>query len=105
MARFGAGIGILNNLCGVHMLYDAYMAVGVTRALNDWTRSRWLDRDPRLRASIVPPLQDMEAAVREIERRGADERVAQLLLPSALPQPSGPPPPPEQRRVRKGGCS
>jgi predicted TIM-barrel fold metal-dependent hydrolase len=86
---FGAAHGILNNLCGVHMLYDAYMAEGVIRALNEWMRVEWLDRDPRLRASIVPPLQDIAAAVREVDRCAADHRFVQVLLPSATHMPYG----------------
>lgn len=86
---FGTETGILNNLCGVHMLYDAYMAEGVTRALNDWTRMEWLDRNERLRASIVPPLQDIAAAVREVERCATDRRFVQILLPSAAHMPYG----------------
>lgn len=85
----GASTGILNNLCGVSMLYDVYMAQGVTRAVNDWTRVEWLDRDPRLRASIVPPLQDVEAAVREIDRCASDQRFVQILLPSSMHVPYG----------------
>lgn len=86
---FGAEMGILNNLAGVHMLYDAYMADGVTRALNDWTRVEWLDRDARLKASIIPPLQDIAAAVREVDRCAADHRFVQVLLPSAAHVPYG----------------
>jgi predicted TIM-barrel fold metal-dependent hydrolase len=85
----GAKIGILNNLCGVHMLYDAYMAVAITRALNEWTRKQWLDKHTGLRASIVPPLQDIDAAVAEIERCAADGRFVQVLFPSAFHAPYG----------------
>ena len=56
---FGADLAILNPLYGVQMVLNADMAVAFTRALNDWTRAEWLDRDPRLRASIVLPLQDL----------------------------------------------
>ncbi|MET2827086.1 amidohydrolase family protein [Mesorhizobium shangrilense] len=87
--HFGARAGILNNLSGVHMLYDAYMAVAVTRALNDWTRSEWLDKHSGLRASIVPPLQDIEAAVAEIERCAEDRRFVQVLFPSSAHMPYG----------------
>lgn len=87
--RLGARLGILNNLCGVHMLYDSYMAIAVTRALNDWTRVEWLDRHAGLRASIVPPVQDIDAAVAEVDRCAGDPRFVQVLLPSAAHQPYG----------------
>ncbi|TPK96492.1 amidohydrolase [Mesorhizobium sp. B2-4-14] len=87
--RLGAETGILNNLSGVHMLYDTYMAVAVTKALNDWTRSEWLDKHPHLRASIVPPLQGIDAAVTEIDRCAADRRFVQILFPAAAHTPYG----------------
>jgi predicted TIM-barrel fold metal-dependent hydrolase len=62
------------------MVLNADMAVAFTRALNDWTRAEWLDRDPRLRASIVLPLQDIGAAVEEIERLAPDRRFVQALV-------------------------
>jgi 3-phenylpropionate/trans-cinnamate dioxygenase ferredoxin subunit len=34
------------------------MAAAFARALNDWIAKEWLDRDPRLRASIVVPTQN-----------------------------------------------
>ncbi|MBD0276112.1 MAG: amidohydrolase family protein, partial [Acetobacteraceae bacterium] len=75
---FGAELAILNPLYGVQMVLNADMAVAFTRALNDWTRAEWLDRDSRLRASIVLPLQSVEAAVAEIERLAPDRRFVQV---------------------------
>ena len=77
---FGADLAILNPLYGVQMVLNADMAVAFTRALNDWTRAEWLDRDDRLRASIVLPLQDIDAAVAEIERLAPDRRFVQALV-------------------------
>ena len=39
-----------------------------------------LDRDPRLRASIVVPMQNTETAVEEIERWAPDHRFVQVLV-------------------------
>ena len=44
------------------------LGVAFARAMNDWIAKEWLDRDPRLRASIVVPMQNPEIAVDEIER-------------------------------------
>jgi predicted TIM-barrel fold metal-dependent hydrolase len=52
----------------------------VCNCLYDWIAKEWLDRDPRLRASIVVPLQNVEFAVEEIERRAADPRFVQVLV-------------------------
>lgn len=77
---WGIGIGILNPLAGVQMLLNPDMAVAFTRALNDWVRTEWLDRDARLRASIVLPLQSVEASVAEIERLAPDPRFVQVMV-------------------------
>ena len=74
----GAAIGILNPLYGVQLIFNADMNHGFTRALNDWVRAEWLDRDPRLRAAIVLP-NDTDHALAEIERLAPDPRYVQAL--------------------------
>ncbi len=56
--RWQASCAILNCLYGVGLLFSEDMAAAFTRALNDWVAKEWLDRDPRLRASIVVPMQN-----------------------------------------------
>ncbi|SDC25860.1 amidohydrolase family protein [Belnapia rosea] len=80
MDRLGTAMGILNPLYGVQLVFNEDMAAAFTRALNDWTRAEWLDRDDRLRASIVLPLQSVEASVAEIERLAPDPRFVQVLV-------------------------
>ena len=77
---FGASAAILNCLYGVQLVFDENMAVAFARAVNDWLVKEWLDRDARLRASIVVPLQNVEHAVDEIERCAEDTRFVQILL-------------------------
>src|SRR5262245_9465655 len=72
--RWGAGVAILNCLYVVQLVFNEDMAAGFARALNDWIVAEWLDRDPRLRASIVVPLQNIEHAVDEVDRRAQDPR-------------------------------
>ena len=50
------------------------------KATNDWLAKEWLDRDPRLRASIVIPAESPELAAEEIERVAADKRFVQVLM-------------------------
>ena len=76
---FGTDRAILNPLYGVQLVFNADMARAFTRALNDWTRAEWLDRDERLRASIVLPMHGPEAAVEEIERLAPDPRFVGVL--------------------------
>src|SRR5581483_970168 len=61
--RWKAGKAILNCLYGVQLVYSEDMARAYCRAVNDWLVKEWLDRDPRLRASIVVPVQSVEYAV------------------------------------------
>src|SRR5437868_13889485 len=63
---FGSRFAILNCLYGIEPLHNVDMAAALARAVNEWVAREWLDRDPRLRASIVVPLQDTELAVQEI---------------------------------------
>src|SRR5690349_22189241 len=72
--RWGAGVAILNCLYGVQAVFNEDMAAAFAKAINSWLAKEWLDRDPRLRASIVVPLQNVELAVDEIERCAADKR-------------------------------
>src|SRR6202043_126433 len=78
--RWGAGLAICNCLYGVQLLLNEDMARAFARAVNDWMVAEWLDRDARLRASIVVPLQNVEFAVDEIERCAKDPRFVQVLV-------------------------
>jgi len=78
--RWGASLAILNCLYGVQLVFNEDMAAAFARAVNRWIAKEWLDRDPRLRASIVVPLQNVEYAVDEIERCASDKRFVQILV-------------------------
>jgi uncharacterized protein len=77
---FGLSLAICNCLYGVQLLFTEDMAAGYARAVNDWMAKEWLDKEPRLRASIVIPTQSPEYAVDEIERLAADRRFVQVLM-------------------------
>ena len=55
---------------------------GVATAMNRWVEAEWLI-EPRLKASIVVPYEDTDAAVAEIERWAGDPRFVQVLMPVA----------------------
>jgi uncharacterized protein len=78
--QWGSGVAILNCLYGVQAVFNEDMAAAFARAINSWIAAEWLDRDPRLRASIVVPLQNVEYAVDEIERCANDKRFVQILV-------------------------
>jgi predicted TIM-barrel fold metal-dependent hydrolase len=77
---FGSGIAILNCLYGVQATFSEDLGAAMARAVNDWIKHEFLDRDARLRASIVVPTQNAELAVAEIERCAADRRFVQVLM-------------------------
>jgi uncharacterized protein len=72
---------ILNCVSSFDVSRNVYYEAALTRAVNDWLKAEWLDRDDRLRASLVVPTLDTDAAVEEIDRLGGDERFVQVLLP------------------------
>lgn len=78
--RWKTGTAILNCLYGVQTLFNEDLAAALCRGLNTWIAREWLDRDPRLRASIVLPLQSPERAVDEIEYWAGDRRFVQALV-------------------------
>lgn len=77
---FGSTFAIANCIWGGMVLPSDDMSAAVCRAVNDWIAKEWLDREPRLRASIVIPLGNPELAVAEIERRVSDRRFVQVLM-------------------------
>jgi uncharacterized protein len=77
---FHTSVAIANCLYGVQLLFSEDMGAGFARALNDWMKAEWLDKEPRLRASIVVPAQNPAMAVEEIERVAPDRRFVQVLM-------------------------
>jgi predicted TIM-barrel fold metal-dependent hydrolase len=71
--------GILNCLYGVQLPFNVDFARAATRAVNNWIAGEWLDKDRRLRASILLPLQNIDFAVEELERCAADKRFVQIM--------------------------
>lgn len=77
---FQLSYAICNPLYGVQMVFSEDMQAAFCRALNDWLAKEWLDRDTRLRGSIVIPTQSVEKAVAELERCAQDKRFVQVLM-------------------------
>lgn len=81
--RFGLRYAICNPLYGIQAVYNEHFAAALARAMNDWIAAEWLDAEPRLRASITVPIQNVADAVAEIERCAPDRRFVQVLLLSS----------------------
>ncbi|HEY7620158.1 MAG TPA: amidohydrolase family protein [Solirubrobacteraceae bacterium] len=60
---------------------NPYYETALCKAINDWLRAEWLERDERLRASMVVPTLDPDAAIAEIERVGGHPGFVAVLLP------------------------
>ncbi len=77
---FGSRFAICNTLHGAISLFNEDLAAALISAVNDYIAKEWLDREPRLRASILLPLHNPELAVKEIERHAHDQRFVQVLM-------------------------
>jgi uncharacterized protein len=87
----GTDVGVLNadDTLLVSLMPSAYRAAALARAHNDWLRDRWLDAEPRLRASIICSAQDPRTAAEEIVRCAVDERFVQVVLCGGSERPYG----------------
>jgi predicted TIM-barrel fold metal-dependent hydrolase len=72
---------IVNCYYAIDSIRHPDLASAITRAVNDWLVNEWLDRDPRLRASLVIPPRSPADAIREVERVGDHPGFVQVLLP------------------------
>jgi uncharacterized protein len=78
--HFKLQFGILNIVHGAQVMFSEDLSLAFCRALNEWVKAEWLDRDERLRASIVVPPHSAELAAEEIERLGPDRRFVQVQM-------------------------
>lgn len=86
---FDLRFAILNCVHAGMVVFSEDMGAVMCRAVNQWLAREWLDRDPRLRASITVPLQNPELAVAEITRCATDARFVQVLVPVSHDMPLG----------------
>ena len=82
-------LGILNPLRSGQGLQNPDLAAALCRAVNDWEVVEWLDKEPRLKGSIVIPYEDALASVAEIDRRIDDPNFVQILMLSRTADPTG----------------
>jgi hypothetical protein len=86
---FGSRFAICNCIYGAQAAYSEDLAAVLCSAINDWLAKEWLDAEPRLRASIVVPMQNVDFTIREIEKRSGDPRFVQILMLVAGDKPLG----------------
>jgi predicted TIM-barrel fold metal-dependent hydrolase len=80
LSVFDPSFAICNCIWGAQAVHAEDLAAALCRALNRWIADHWLDRDPRLRASIILPSQSPRRAAEEIEYWAKDARFVQALL-------------------------
>ena len=64
-------------------------AAALVRAINDWTREEWLDKDKRFYASIAVPFEDSDLAVDEVAKCAPNPRFIQVLANVITESPVG----------------
>jgi predicted TIM-barrel fold metal-dependent hydrolase len=73
----------------VDSLHNPDAAIAFARAVNDWQIAEWLDKEPRMRASIVVPIQLPNEAAKEIDRVADHPGFIQVALPVRTERPLG----------------
>jgi predicted TIM-barrel fold metal-dependent hydrolase len=87
--RYNVAFGVLEPLLGGNASRNLDEAAALCSAMNDWQAYEFTDPEPRLRASILVPQDDPDAAVKEIDKRAGDWRFAQIQLGSKTSEPVG----------------
>jgi predicted TIM-barrel fold metal-dependent hydrolase len=85
----GLEAAILVSPYPIDSLHNPDAAVAFASAVNDWQVAEWLDKEPRLRASIVVPIQQPALAAREIDRVAGHSGFVQVVLPARTQHPLG----------------
>jgi uncharacterized protein len=78
--RWNLRFGICSCIHGAIALHSEDLGAAIVRAVNDWVADKWLQHEPRLRASILVHADNPRRAVEEIERRSGDRRFVQVLM-------------------------
>lgn len=81
--------GIININIGAPEELNSGLVVALTEALNEWVTVEWLDREPRLRASILVPYEEPGLAAAQVSRFAGDSRFVQVLLSAVAREPLG----------------
>lgn len=72
---------ILTCYYGVEGLRHPDWAAAMASAVNDWLITEWLEKDERLRGTLVLPARDPKAMIKELRRVGDHPGFVQVLFP------------------------
>ena len=88
--EWGVDVAILTGqFYNVAFLANAGFAAALSSALNDWMIDAWLSQDARFRGSLTVPMQDPQAAAKEIDRLGSRPDIVQILFSAGSRMPYG----------------
>ena len=88
----GVSVGILfGNFHISRNEHDYEFMIALARAYNDWQIEQWLERDSRLRGSVIVIAHDPEEAAREIDRVAKHRQIVQVALPTVTNRQYGDP--------------
>lgn len=87
--RNNVALGILEPLGFGNSARNVEYGSALCSAINEWQISEFVDKDPRLRASIVVQQEDAPVAAQEIRRRARERSYVQVVLPSLTQEPLG----------------
>lgn len=68
---------------------DVDYAAAICTAINEYTLEHWVEKDGRLKGSVLIPKQDPELAVKEIHRVGSHKDMVQVIVASGADKPYG----------------
>lgn len=87
--KHGVEFGILNCAYAIDSLHNPDTAAAMAAAVNDWHLHEWLEKEPRLRASILVPTRVPQMGADEIDRVAQHKGFVQVLLPVRSEAPYG----------------
>ncbi len=88
--RYDVEVGLLHLLFPQGMdQRNQELGAALCRALNEWVVEHWTSREKRLKAAIMVPGEDAEAAVEEIERWAGHPGFAQIAMVTHSIEPLG----------------
>jgi predicted TIM-barrel fold metal-dependent hydrolase len=68
---------------------NPHYAAALSHAANEWQLATWVEKDHRLRASVIIPQEHVETSVMEIDKRAADGRFRQIIMSPKPVEPLG----------------
>lgn len=86
---WGIEYGVMNPLAGAGSQTNLDYGAALSQALNDWQVEEWIEKDQRMKGSILVPYEDGELSAAEIDRAAQHPGFVQILLIVRTKEPLG----------------